>query len=210
MLTELSELQQMATQELGALCARHVAMMVEKMRLWASLDDFNATHNDLMSHLIAQIEQISDLRSHLREKQPLLLPLLCTLLLTLPTDLLDDDTPDDILYHFFCADHGAAASNLSSRADTLLRYLHPDRNPKPDDPDINQAAQLVLLITHIKRVLADIPLRTVYDHCGLPGLRRLLKQRHRCKACVPMENVGRFLQHGSVEYPQLLMLDYCP
>ena len=87
---------------------------------------------------------------------------------------MNDDTPDDSLYHFLCVDPSADQKRLSSIANTLLRYIHPDKSPKPDDPAVKAAAHLVPLNTHIKRVLTQASLRLVYDHCGLPGLQRLL------------------------------------
>ena len=149
-----------------------------------------------MAHSLSQTEQIGELRSRLPDKQLSLLPFLRTLLLTLPTDFTDDNTPDDSFYHFFCADPAADQTTLASNANTLLRFLHPDN---PDDPAVKAAIHLVPLITHIKRVLITPALRLVYDHCGLAGLHRLLNYKLRCTHCMPMEDTGRPLRQGPLE-----------
>ena len=156
-----------------------------------------------MAHSLSQTEQMGELRSHLPEKQPPLLPFLRTLLLTLPTDFTDDGTPDDSLYHFLYADPAAGQTTLASNANTLLRFLHPDKSPNPNDPPVKAAAHLVPLITHIKRVLTIPGLRLVYDHCGLTGLQRLLNHKLRSIHCIPVEDTGRPLHQGPQEYPQL-------
>ena len=114
-----------------------------------------------MAHSLSQTEQIGDLHSRLHDNQPPLLPFLRTLLLTLPTDFTDDNTPDDSLYHFLRADPVADQTTLVSNANTLLRFLHPYKSPNPDDPAAKAAAHLAPLITHIKRVLT-IPLTWQY------------------------------------------------
>ena len=73
-----------------------------------------------MAHSLSQTEQIGELRSRLPEKQPPLLPFLRTLLLTLPTDFTDDNTPDDPLYYFLCADPAADQTTLSSNANAAF------------------------------------------------------------------------------------------
>ena len=179
--------------------------------LRSSLADLNPIHISLMAHSLSQTEQIGELRSRLPEKQPPLLPFLRTLLRTLPTDFTDDNTPDDSLYYFLCADPAADPTTLSSNANTLLRFLHPDKGPNPDDPAVKAAAHLVPLITHIKRLLTIPALRRVYDHCGLTGLQRLLNHKLRCIRCMPVEDTGRPLRQGPVDYPQLhLLLKYSP
>ena len=78
-------------------------------------------------------------------------------------------------------------------------------------PPVKAAAHLVPLITHIKRVLTIPALRLAYDHCGLTGLQRLLNHKLRCIHCMPVEDTGRPLRQGPVEYPQLhLLLKYSP
>ena len=164
-----------------------------------------------MAHSLSQTEQIGELRSRLPEKQPPLLPFLRTLLLPLPTDFTDDITPDDLLYYFLSADLAADQTTPVSNGNTLIRLLHPDKSPNPDDPALKAAAHLVALITHIKRVLTIPALRLVYDHCGLTGLQRLLDHKLRCINCMPVEDTGRPLRQGPVEYPQLhLLLTYSP
>ena len=106
-----------------------------------------------MAHSLSPTEQMGELRSRLPDKQQPLLPFLRTLLLTLPTGFSDDNTADDSLYYFLCADPAADQSTLASNANILLRFLHPDKNPNPDDPAVNAASHLVPLITHIKRVV---------------------------------------------------------
>ena len=159
-----------------------------------------------MEHSLSQTEQIGELRSRLPEKQPSLLPYPRTLLLTLSTDFSDNDTPDDSLYHFLCADPAADQTTLASNANTLLRFLHPDKSPNPDDPAVKAAAHLVPLITHIKRVLTKPALRRVYDHCGLPGLQCLLYHELRCIHCMPVADTGRLLRRGPLENSQLHLL----
>ena len=164
-----------------------------------------------MAHSLSQTEQIGELRSRLPEKQPPLLPYLGTLLLPLLTGFSDDNTPDDSFYRFLCFDPAADQTTLVSNAITLLRFLHPDKSPNPDDPAVKAAAHLVPLISHIKRVLTIPALRLVYDHCGLTGMQRLLNHKLRCIHCMPVEDTGRPLRQGPVEYPKLhLFLTYTP
>ena len=46
----------------------------------------------------------------------------------------DDNTPDDSFYHFLCVDPAADQTTLGSNANTLLRFLHPDKSPNPTTP----------------------------------------------------------------------------
>ena len=206
LLTDLAAVRQEAEEAVATLKSQIQTFQADIKHLRSSLADLNATHNSLMAHSLSQTEQISDLRTRLPEKQLPLLPFLRTLLLTLPTDFTDDHTPDDSLYYFLCADPAADQTALASNANTLLRYLHPDKSPNPNDPAVKAAAHLVPLITHIKRVLTKPALRLVYDHCGLTGLQRLLNHKHRCLHCMPVDETGRPLRQGPVEYPQLHLL----
>ena len=211
LLTDLAVVRQEAEEAVAALKTQIQTLQVENKNLRSSLTDLNATHNSLMAHSLSQTEQIGELRNRLPEKQSPLLPFRRTLLLTLPTDFTDDNTPDDSLYYFLCADPAADPTTLSSNANTLLRFLHSDKSPNPDDPAVKAAAHLVPLITHIKSVLTIPALRLVYDHCGLTGLQRLLNHKFRCIHCMPVEDTGRPLRQGPVEYPQLhLLLTYSP
>ena len=210
LLTDLAAVRQEAEEAAAALQTQIQALQEDNKHLRSS-KDLNGTHNSLMAPSLSQTEQIGELRSRLPDKQPLLLPSPRTLLLTLPTDFPDDDTPDDSLYQFLCADPAADQNILTSNANTLLRVLHTDKNPNPDDPAVKAAAHLVLLISHIKRVLTIPALRLVYDHWGLTGLQRLLNHKLRCIHCMPVEDTGRPLRQGPLEYPQLhLLLTYSP
>ena len=201
LLTDLAAVRQEAEEAVATLKSQIQTLQADNKHLRSSLADLNATHNSLMAHSLSQTEQIGELLSRLPEKQPPLLPFLRTLLLTLPTDFTDDNTPDDSLYYFLWADPAADQTTLSSNAIALLRYLHPDKS----------AAHLVPLITHIKRVLTIPVLRLVYDQCGLTGLQRLLNHKLRCLHCMPVDDTGRPLRQGPVEYPQLhLLLTYSP
>ena len=206
LLTDLALVRQKAEEAVAALKTRFQTLQEDNKQLRSSLADLNATHNSLMAHSLSQTDQIGELRSRLPEKQPTLLPFLRTLLLTLPTDFTDDNTPDDKLYYFLRADPAADQTTLVSNANTLLRFLHPDKSPNPDDPAVKTAAYLVPLITHIKRVLTIPALRKVYDHCGLTGLQRLLNQKLRYIHCMRVEDTGRPLRQGTLEYPQLHLL----
>ena len=206
LLTNLVAVRQEAEEAAAALQTQIQALQVDNKHLRSSLADLNATHNSTMAHSLSQTEQIRDLRSRFSDKQPPVLPLLRTLLLTLPTDFSDDDTPDDSLYHFSCADPAADQTTLASNANTLLRFLHPDKSPNPDDPAVKAAAHLVPLITHIKRVMILPALRLVYDHCGPTGLQRLSNHKLRCILCMPKEDTGRPLRQGPLENLQLHLL----
>ena len=211
LLTDLAAVRQEAEEAVATLKSQIQTLQADNKHIRSSLADLNATHNSLMAHSLSQTEQIGELRSRLPEKQPPLLPFLRTLLLTLLTDFTDGNTPDDSLYYFLCVDPAADQTTLSSNANTLLCYLHPDKSPNPDDPAVKATAQLVSLITHIKRVLTIPALRLVYDHCGLTGLQRLLNHKHRCLNCMPVDDTGRPLRQGPVVYPQLhLLLSYSP
>ena len=204
LLTDLAAVRQEAEEAVASLKSQIQTLQQDNKHLRSSLTDLNATHNSLMAHSSSQTEQIGELRSRLPEKQPPLLPFLRTLLLTLPTDFTDDNTPDDSLYYFLCADPAADQTTLSSNANTLLRFLHPDKSPKPDDPAVKAAPHLVPLISHIKRVLTIPALRLVYDHCGLTRLQLLLNHKLRCLHCMPVDDTGRPLRQGPVESTSFL------
>ena len=211
LLTDLAAVRQEAEETVAALKSQIQTLQQDNKHLRSSLADLNATHDSLLAHSLSQTKQIGELRSRLPEMQPPLLPFLRTLLLTLPTVFSDDNTPDDSLYYFLCADPAADQTTLSSNANTLLSFLHADTKPNPDDPAVKAVAHLVPLITHIRLVLTIPALRLVYDHCGLAGLQRLLNHKLRCIHCMPVEDTGRPLREGPVEYPQLhLLLTYSP
>ena len=170
LLTDMAAVRQAAHVEVAALKTQIVSLQEENRTLRTSLTNLNATHNSLLAHSLLQTEQIDDLRSCLLDKQPLLLLFLRTLFLTLPTDSADDDIPDDSFYYFLCADPAADQNAMSSNPNTLLRYLHPDKSPNPDDSTVEAAAHLVPLIMNIKRVLTQTSLRLVYDHCVVVSL----------------------------------------
>ena len=90
-------------QELATLRANTDRLQLDNENLRNSLTDLNASHNALIAQSLQQLDQLSNLRSQLPNQQPSILPLLRTLLLTLPTDFEDEDTPDDTLYHFLCS-----------------------------------------------------------------------------------------------------------
>ena len=100
-LTDLAAVRQEAEEAVATLKSQIQTLQADNKHLRSSLADLNATHSSLMMHSLSQTEQIGDLRSRLPEKQPLLMPFLRTLLLTLPTDFTDDNTPDDSL-HYSC------------------------------------------------------------------------------------------------------------
>ena len=166
LLEDMAEAQRQASVEITQLRSKREALLRDKEQLQASLADLNATHNQLMAHFLDQTEQIGELHSTLTE------PIHCLLrqlLLTLPTDFDEELTPDDTLYHFLCSSPEADAPTLSSNSNLLLRCLHPDKSSTPDDPLVQAAARLVLLIEIIKRTLTSPIIRKVYDHCGLVG-----------------------------------------
>ena len=140
---------------------------------------------------MAQTEQIGDHWSRLPQKQPPPSPLLRILLLTFPTNLTDDDNPENTMYHFLCAIDTADAATLNLNANTLLRYLHPEKNPNTENPDDKLAAQLTSSYTHSEHVVTNLLLHMGYDHCNLPGLRRLIAHGYHCIACISIENTGR-------------------
>ena len=176
------------------------------------LRDLTDTHKDLMNHSMAQLETIGSLRSQLTNKSSTAEPisrLLRQLLLTLPTDFDDDLTPDDPLYHFLCCAPDADTATHSGRLNMLLKCLHQDKSPNPEDPLVQAAGRLVTLITLIKRTLTTPAFRQVYNHWGLEGLRRLLRSTLRCPRCTPSAPNGFPAPQGRVEYPQLgLLLSY--
>ena len=207
-LKDLAAVRQEAEETDAALKTQIQTLQQDNKHLRLPLTDLNATHKSLMAHSLSQTEQNGELRSRFPDKQPPLLPLLRTRLLTLPTEFSDSDTPDDSLYHFLCAETAADQTTLASNANTLLRFLHPDKSPNPDDPAVRVAAHLVPASDPIKRVLTIPALRLVYDHCGLTGLQRLLNHKLRC---MPVEDTGRPLRQGPLQYPQLhLLFTYSP
>ena len=161
---------------------------------------------------MAQLETIGSLSSQFTTKlsntDPIL-RLLRQLLLTLSTDFNDDLTPDDTLYHFLCCAPDADTATLSGRANLLLKCLHPDKCPNPENPLVQSADRLVTSVTLIKRTLTTPALRQVYDHCGLEGLHRLLLNTFRCPRFTPSAPDGFPAPQGRLEYPQLeLPLSY--
>ena len=126
LLTDLAAVRQEAEEAVAAFKSQIQTLQQDNKHLRSSLADLNATHNSLMAHSLSQAEQIGELRSQLPEKQPPLLRFLQTLPLTLRADFTDDPTPDDSLYYFLCADPASDQTTLSSNANTLLRFLHPD------------------------------------------------------------------------------------
>ena len=101
LLTDLAAVKQEAAEAVAALKSQIQTLQQDNKHLRSSLTDLNATHNSLMAHSLSQAEHIGELRSRLSEKHPSLMPLLRTLLLTLPTDFTDDNTPGDSFYQFF-------------------------------------------------------------------------------------------------------------
>ena len=192
--TDLAAVREETEEAVAALKSQIQILQQNNKHLRSSLTDLNATHNSLRAHSLSQTEQIGELRSRLPEKQPPPLPFLRTLLLSLPTNFTADTTLGDSFYHFLCVDTAADQTVLVSKANTLLRFLHPDKSPNPDDPAVKAAAHLVPLISHIKRVLTIPALRLVYYHCGLTGLQRLLNHKLRCIHCMPVEDTGRPLR----------------
>ena len=165
---EQSHLPLRSTQQAeAALHAQVGSLTTEVKHLRSRLWDLTDTHNDLIDHSTAQFETIGSLRSQVTNKssnsEPIL-RLLRQLLLTLPTDFDDDLTADDTLYHFLCCAPDADTATLSGRAILLLKCLHPEKSPTPEDPLVQAAGRLVTLITLIKRTLTTPALRQVYNH----------------------------------------------
>ena len=212
---EQSQLQLRSTQQTEAALHSQVASLTTEVEhLRSRLQDLTDTRNDLINHSMAQLETLGSLRSQLTNKssnaEPIL-RLLRQLLLTLPTDFDDDLTRDDTLYHFLCCAPDADTATLSGRANLLLKCLHPDKSPIPEDPNplVQAAGRLVTLITIMKRTLTTPALRQVYNHCGLEGLRRVLRSTLRCPRCTPSAPNGFPAPQGRLEYPQLeLLLSY--
>ena len=210
---EQSQLQLRSTQQAEAALHSQVASLtVEVEHLRSRLQDLNDTHNNLMTHSMVQLETIDSLRSQLTTKssnaEPIL-RLLRQLLLTFPADFDDDLTPDDTLYHFLCCAPDADTATLSGCSDLLLKCLHPNKSPTPEDPRVQAAGRLVTFITLIKRTFTFPALRQVYDQCGLEGLRCLLKSTLRCPRCTPSTPDGFPAPQGRLAYPQLeLLLSY--
>ena len=202
---EQSQLQLRSTQQTeAALHSQVSSLTTEVEHLRSRLQDLTDTHNDLMNHSMGQLETIGSLRSQLTNKSSTaepILRLLRQLLLTLPTNFDDDLTPDDTLYHFLCCAPDADTATLSGSANLLLKCLHPDKSPTPEDPLVQAAGRLVTLITLIKRTLTTPALRQFYNHCGLEGLRRLLRSTLRCPRCTPSAANGFPAPQGRLEYP---------
>ena len=210
---EQSQLHFRSSQQTEAALHSQVASLTNEIEhLRSRLQDLTDTHNDLMNQSMAQIETIGSLRSQLTKKSSTaepILRLLRQLLVTLPTDFDDDHTPDDTLYHFLCCALDADTATLSGRANLLLKCLHPDNSPTPEDPLVQASGRSVTLITLMKRTLTTPALRQVYDHSGLEGLRRLLRSTLRCPRCTPSAPDGFSAPQERLEYPQLeLLLSY--
>ena len=207
LLEDMAEARRQASAELTQLRSEHEALLRDKGQLKASLADLNATHNELMAHSLNQTEQIGEIRSTLPER---ILCLRRQILLTLPTDFDEEMTPDDTLYQFLCSSPDVDAATLSSNSNLSLRSLHPDKSSTPEDPLVQAAGRLVPLITIIKRNLTSPSIRKIYDHCGMPGLRRLLQCFLRCHRFILCAPDGVPTRQGRLEYPQLqLLLSYC-
>ena len=185
-------------------------------KLANQLKNLNDTHNELMNHSLQQMKKIHGLEDRLRKQQnnpttttqsespnENVLQLLRRLLLTLPTDLDKDYSPDDILYYFICSSPSDNLSTLTNNANLLIKSLHPDRSTIPNDPLVQEARNLPGLIKRIKHAITNPAIRQVYDHCGLPGLHRLLSCKLRCTACIPRRPDGAPARQGGLEYPQL-------
>ena len=210
---EQSQLQLRSTQQAEAALHSQVApLTIEVEHLRSRLQDVTDTQKHLMNHSMAQPETIGSLRSQLTNKSSnaeSVLRLLRQLLLTFSTDFDDDLTPDDTLYHFLCCGLDADPATLSGRANLLLKCLHPDKSPTPENPLVQAAGHLVTLITLIKRTLTTPALRQVYNHCGLEGLRRLLRSTLRFPRCIMSAPNGFPAPQDCLEYPQLeLLLSY--
>ena len=210
---EQSQLQLCSTQQAEAAQQSQVPFLTAEVEhLRSRLQDLNDTHNNLMTHTMAQLETIGSLRNQFTNKssnaQPIL-RFLRQLLLTLPIDVDGYLTPDGTLYHFLCCAPDADTTTLSWRANLLLNCLHPDKSPTQEDTLVQAAGRLVTLITLIKRKLTTSALRQVYNHCGLEGLRRFLRNTLRCPQCTPSASDGFPAPQGRLEYPQLeLLLNY--
>ena len=185
------------------------SLTAEEEHLCSRLQDFSDTHNNFMTLSMTQLEMIGSLHSQLTTKSSNSEPVLCLLrqlLLTLPSDFDDDLTPDDTLYPFLCCAPDADTPKLSGRANLLLKCLHPDKSPTPEDPLVQAAGRLVKFVTLIERTLATPALRQVYDHCGVEGLRRLLRNTLRWLRCTLSAPDGFPTPQGRLAYPQLELL----
>ena len=177
----------------------------------ASLEELKRTHNELMEQSLRHLDELASLRARLsltdNASQQALLAMLRNHLLSLPKDLTHLTTPDDTLYHYLCCQPSASDDTLALHAKTLLRFLHPDKTGPHQDDSVDAASRLVPLITLIKRVLLQKPLRLIYDHCGLMGLHSLLLDELHCPTCQPTDPItSRRLPQGRVEYPHLYLL----
>ena len=130
----------------AALQSQVESLTAELGHMRSRLQDFNHTHNELMSHSKDELETIVSLRSQFPSKssnsEPIL-RLLRQLLLTLTTVPDVDLTPDDTLYHFLCCAPNAEIATLLGRANLLLKFLHLENSPMPDDPLVQVAGRLV-------------------------------------------------------------------
>ena len=200
-----------AYSQLKTLQTENTILQQRNEELRTALADLNNTHNSLMADSLSKIEEISDLRSRLartdNNSSHALLSLIRGHLLSLSTDFYTTSTPCTIFYHFLCCTPSASDETVAFHAKTLLRFLHPDKtSTSNDDPQVQDAARLVPLITAIKRVLSNQTLRRVYDHCGLYGLRFLLDSDHTCGDCTPRNPDTTRLPQGPTLYPQLMVL----
>ena len=153
-----------------------------------ALTDLNTTHNSLIADSFTRSQEISDLRSRLERTDNssphALWSLIRGHLLSLQKSFYSTSTPCTGFYHFLCCTPSASDDTVALHAETLLRFLRPDKTSTSyDDPQVQDAGRLVPLITAIKRVLRNTTLRQVYDHCGLYGLRVLLDCDHSCGDC---------------------------
>ena len=212
--TECSKLHEgflKAYSQLKALQTENDILQKRNEDLRTALTDLNSTHNSLMADSLTKIEEISDLRSRLartdNSSSHALLSLIRGHLLLLPTDFYSTSTPCTILYDFLCYTPFASDDTVALHAKTLLRFLHLNKILTTyDDPQVQDAALLVPLITAIKRVLSNPTLRQVYDHSGLYGLRFLLDSDHTCGDCTPRNPDSTRLPQGPTVYPQLMVL----
>ena len=192
------------------------AMEIQRMDNEKEIDDLRNqlktlkdTHSELVNHSLAQLQTIHGLQDRLKLEQPNsenILQLLRRLLLTLPTDLDKDNTPDDTLYYFLCSSPTDDDATLKANANLLIKSLHPDKSSIPNDPLVQEARNLPAFIKLIKNAITTPAIRRVYDHCGLPGLQRLLNCRLRCHTCIPRRPDGAPTRQGELEYPQLHVL----
>ena len=149
--------QQKSDNEIIASHSQHEFLLEDEKKLGNSLDESIALYNQQMAHSMAPLKLIGDDCCRLPEKQPLSSPLLRQLLFTLrplPMEVINDETThQDTPRHFFRTDTTADFSIFSSSANALLRYLHSDKNPNTENPDVKTTAHLVPLLGQITGVL---------------------------------------------------------